>query len=99
LKVTSFFFSVSAFTTYGGWGSEFRNKYVEPFYMSELKDAEAKGGGGWEVLNRKNRFVRHVAGVICRENSRMLSNAARMRSAGSRVEARGRYSPSPREER
>jgi hypothetical protein len=37
-------FSVAAFTTYGGWGSEFRNKYVEPFYKSELKDAKAKGG-------------------------------------------------------
>eukprot|EP00962_Isochrysis_galbana_P046739 scaffold18891_cov135-Isochrysis_galbana.AAC.4 len=24
----------TAFTTYGGWGSEFRNKYVEPFYTS-----------------------------------------------------------------
>jgi hypothetical protein len=60
-------FSVAAFTTYGGWGSEFRNKYVEPFYNSELKDAKAKGGDGWDVLNRKNRFVRHVAAVLCRE--------------------------------
>eukprot|EP00962_Isochrysis_galbana_P034141 scaffold11510_cov84-Isochrysis_galbana.AAC.2 len=24
-------FSVIAFTTYGGWGEEFRNKYVEPY--------------------------------------------------------------------
>mmetsp|Transcript_30756 Transcript_30756/g.98238 ORF Transcript_30756/g.98238 Transcript_30756/m.98238 type:complete len:522 (+) Transcript_30756:266-1831(+) len=87
-------FSVAAFTTYGGWGSEFRNKYVEPFYKSELKEAKAKGGDGWEVLNRKSRFVRHVAAVICRENSRMLSNAARMRPAGSRVVARGPSSSS-----
>eukprot|EP00962_Isochrysis_galbana_P031904 scaffold10431_cov146-Isochrysis_galbana.AAC.1 len=27
-------FSVAAFTTYGGWGSEFRNKYVEPLSPS-----------------------------------------------------------------
>ena len=91
-------FSVAAFTTYGGWGSEFRNKYVEPFYKSELKEAKAKGGDGWEVLNRKSRFVRHVAAVICRENSRMLSNAARMRPAGSRVVARGPSSSSSNEE-
>eukprot|EP00962_Isochrysis_galbana_P014759 scaffold4228_cov135-Isochrysis_galbana.AAC.5 len=52
----------------------------------------------WEVLNRKSRFVRHVAAFICRENSRMLSNAARMRPAGSRVVARGRSSSSSNEE-
>eukprot|EP00962_Isochrysis_galbana_P019301 scaffold5613_cov133-Isochrysis_galbana.AAC.11 len=40
-------------------------------------------------------FVRHVAGVICRENSRMLSSAARMRPAGSRVVARGRVAAPP----
>jgi hypothetical protein len=27
-------------------------------YKAELKDAIAKGGDGWEVLNRKKRFVR-----------------------------------------
>jgi hypothetical protein len=74
-------FSVAAFTYYGGWGSEFRNKYVEPYYKSELKAAKANSGDGWDVLNRKGRFVRHVAAVICRENSRMLSSAARMRHA------------------
>eukprot|EP00962_Isochrysis_galbana_P036178 scaffold12465_cov119-Isochrysis_galbana.AAC.2 len=42
-------FSVAAFTTYGGWGSEFCNKYVEPFYKSELKEAKAKGGDGWRL--------------------------------------------------
>jgi len=31
-------------------GSEFRNKYFEPFYKAELKDAKAKGGDGWEIL-------------------------------------------------
>lgn len=85
-------FSVIAFTTYGGWGEEFRKKYVEPYYKAELKTAKAKGGDGWEVLNRKNKFVRQVAAVICRENSRMLCSAARMRPAGSRVVARGRSS-------
>jgi hypothetical protein len=94
---TGVYFSVAAFTTYGGWGSEFRNKFVEPFYKSELKEAKSKGGDGWEVLNRKSRFVRHVAAIICRENSRVLSNAARMRPAGSRVVARGRSSTSSRE--
>jgi hypothetical protein len=91
-----------------GWGSEFRNKYnVELFYVykAELKDAKAKGGNGWEVLHRKNRFVRHVAAVICRENSHMLmlSNrpmlfACRMRRrCGSHVVARGRSSSSSAE--
>eukprot|EP00962_Isochrysis_galbana_P051544 scaffold23002_cov92-Isochrysis_galbana.AAC.1 len=48
--------------------------------------------GGWEVLNlnRKKAFIRHVAAVICRENSRMICSATRMRPAGSRVVARGR---------
>jgi hypothetical protein len=85
-------FAVIAFTTYGGSGEEFRKKYVEPYYKAELKTAKAKGGDGWEVLNRKNKFVRQVAAVICRENSRMLCSAARMRPAGSRVVARGRSS-------
>jgi hypothetical protein len=90
-------FSVPAFTSYGGWGSEFRNKYVEPYCKSELKAAKANGSDGWDVLNRNGRFVRHVAAVICRENSRMLSSAARMRPAGSRVVARGRSSSPGRE--
>jgi hypothetical protein len=42
---TGVLFSVAAFTTYGGWGSEFRNKFVEPFYKSELKDARRKSQG------------------------------------------------------
>eukprot|EP00962_Isochrysis_galbana_P053053 scaffold24512_cov98-Isochrysis_galbana.AAC.2 len=41
----------------------------------------------------KSRFVRHVAAVVCRENSRMLSHAVRMRPGRSRLVARGR-SPS-----
>jgi hypothetical protein len=87
-------FSVAAFTSYGGWGSEFRNKYVEPYYKSELKAAKANGSDGWDVPQpqKERRFIRHVAAVICRENSRMLSSAARMRPAGSRVIARGRSS-------
>jgi hypothetical protein len=65
---------------------------------SELKEAKSQGWRRfWGVLNRKSHFVRHVAAVICRENSRMLSNAARMRPAGSRVVARGRSAPSSRE--
>jgi hypothetical protein len=42
-------FSIAAFDTYGGWGTEFRNKYVEPFYKAELKDVKAKGGDGWRL--------------------------------------------------
>eukprot|EP00962_Isochrysis_galbana_P000936 scaffold263_cov120-Isochrysis_galbana.AAC.2 len=80
-------------------------KYVDPFCYkskSELKEAKAKGDDGWEILNRKSCFVRHVAAVICRENLRMLSNGARMRMcacahaphcpAGSRVVASQRRS-------
>eukprot|EP00962_Isochrysis_galbana_P006020 scaffold1628_cov101-Isochrysis_galbana.AAC.1 len=50
-------FSVIAFTTYGGWGEEFRNKYVEPYYKAELKAAKAKanGGDGWEVAHLELR--------------------------------------------
>eukprot|EP00962_Isochrysis_galbana_P001470 scaffold388_cov111-Isochrysis_galbana.AAC.2 len=62
----------------------------EPYYKAELKAAKANGGDGWEVLNRKKAFIRHVAAVICRENSRMICSATRMRPAGSRVVARGR---------
>eukprot|EP00962_Isochrysis_galbana_P029332 scaffold9354_cov108-Isochrysis_galbana.AAC.8 len=39
---------------------------------------------------KKKAFIRHVAAVICRENSRMICSATRMRPAGSRVVARGR---------
>eukprot|EP00962_Isochrysis_galbana_P019933 scaffold5810_cov112-Isochrysis_galbana.AAC.2 len=64
------------------------SKSRQPFH--ELKAAKANGGDGWDVLNRKKAFIRHVAAVICRENSRMICSATRMRPAGSRVVARGR---------
>eukprot|EP00962_Isochrysis_galbana_P026278 scaffold8138_cov108-Isochrysis_galbana.AAC.1 len=34
------------------------------YYKAELKAAKANGGDGWEVLNRKKAFLRHVAAVI-----------------------------------
>eukprot|EP00962_Isochrysis_galbana_P013124 scaffold3751_cov117-Isochrysis_galbana.AAC.11 len=47
-------------------------------------------GSGCVPGSRGSRRHHHVAAVPCRENSRMIRSAARMRSAGSRVVARGR---------
>jgi hypothetical protein len=80
-------FCAAAFTTYGGWGAEFRNRYVEPHFKSALKLAKANGGNGWDVISKKQRLMRHLAAVICRENSRMLRSATRSRPAGSRPAA------------
>eukprot|EP00962_Isochrysis_galbana_P004526 scaffold1240_cov101-Isochrysis_galbana.AAC.3 len=35
-------FSVIAFTTYGGWGEEFRNKYVEPLLQSRAQGRQSQ---------------------------------------------------------
>jgi hypothetical protein len=80
-------FCAAAFTTYGGWGAEFRNRYVEPHFKSALKLAKANGGNGWAVISKKQRLMRHLAAVIRRENSRMLRSATRSRPAGSRPAA------------
>eukprot|EP00962_Isochrysis_galbana_P017650 scaffold5069_cov115-Isochrysis_galbana.AAC.3 len=45
---------------------------------------------GQSLPTFSKKFIRHVAAVICRENSRMICSATRMRPAGSRVVARGR---------
>eukprot|EP00962_Isochrysis_galbana_P026289 scaffold8141_cov100-Isochrysis_galbana.AAC.2 len=48
------------------------------------------GGPQPSTARRLLSFMHHVAAVICRENSRMICSATRMRPAGSRVVARGR---------
>eukprot|EP00962_Isochrysis_galbana_P031272 scaffold10191_cov108-Isochrysis_galbana.AAC.2 len=48
------------------------------------------GGGALPKPSTGTATIRHVAAVICRENSRMICSATRMRPAGSRVVARGR---------
>jgi len=62
----------AAFTTYGGWGDDFKKTLVDPYYKKEFKAARKNGESGWAVINDRLRYERHVSAVICRENSRML---------------------------
>ena len=64
----------AAFTTYGGWGDDFKKTLVDPYYKKDFKAARKNGESGWAVINDRLRYERHVAAVICRENSRMLSS-------------------------
>jgi len=65
----------AAFTTYGGWGDDFKKTLVDPYYKKEFKAARKNGESGWAVINDRLRcYERHVAAVICRENSCMLSS-------------------------
>ena len=64
----------AAFTTYGGWGDDFKKTLVDPYYKKEFKAARKNVESGWAVINDRLRYERHVAAVICRENSRMLSS-------------------------
>eukprot|EP00962_Isochrysis_galbana_P045078 scaffold17657_cov131-Isochrysis_galbana.AAC.7 len=76
-----------------GWAGDVRQKTnlrASAHFSRRQFARPANGGDGWDVLNRKKAFIRHVAAVICRENSRMICSATRMRPAGSRVVARGR---------
>ena len=63
----------AAFTTYGGWGDDYKKTLVDPYYKKEFKAACKNGESGWAVINDRLRYERHVSAVICRENSRMLS--------------------------
>ena len=62
----------AAFTTYGGWGDDFKKTLVDPYYKKEFKAARKNGESGWAVISDRLRYERHVSAVICRENSRML---------------------------
>jgi len=64
----------AAFTTYGGWGDDFKVTLVDPYYKKEFKAARKNGESGWAVINDRLRHERHVAAFICRENSRMLGS-------------------------
>ena len=64
----------AAFTTYGGWGDDFKKTLVDPYYKEEFKAARKNGESGWAVINDRLRYERHVSAVICRENSRMLGS-------------------------
>jgi hypothetical protein len=54
-------FCAAAFTTYGGWGAEFRYRCVEPHFRSALKLAKANGGNGWDVVAEKQRLLRYLS--------------------------------------
>jgi len=46
-----------------------------PFlFREEFKAARKNSESGWAVINDRLRYERHVAAVICRENSRMLGS-------------------------
>ena len=64
----------AAFTTYGGWGDDFKKTLVDPYYKKEFKAARKNGESGWAVINDQLCYERHVSAVICRENSRMLGS-------------------------
>jgi len=66
----------AAFTTYGGWGDDFKKTLVDPYYKKEFKAACKNGESGWAVINDRLRYERHVhvSAVICREDSRMLGS-------------------------
>ena len=61
----------AAFTTYGGWGDDFKKTLVDPYYKKEFKAARKNCESGWAVINDRLRYKRHVSAVICRENSRI----------------------------
>ena len=64
----------AAFTTYGGWGDDFKKTLVDPYSKKEFKAARKNGESGWAVMNDRLRYERHISAVICRENSRMLGS-------------------------
>jgi len=59
---------------YGGWGDDFKKTFVDPYYKKEFQAARKNGESGWAVINDRLRYERHIAAIICRENSRMLSS-------------------------
>jgi hypothetical protein len=82
-----------AFTTYGGWGSKFRNKYFEPFYKSELKDAKAKGGDVGKFSTARtvwSAMSQLLFAARIRACSLMLLACAPLGAASRRRAARGR---------
>jgi len=48
------------------------SRLVDPYYKKEFKAARKNGESGWAIINDRLRYERHVAAVICRENSCML---------------------------
>jgi len=54
-------FVAAAFTTYGGWGEDFKTTLVDPYYKKEFKAARKNGESGWAVINDRLRYERHVA--------------------------------------
>ena len=36
----------AAFTTYGGWGDDFKKTFVDPYYKKEFKAARKNGESG-----------------------------------------------------
>ena len=44
------------------------------YYKKEFKAARKNGESGWAVINDRLRYERHIAAVICRENSCMLGS-------------------------
>jgi len=61
-------------TLAGGWGDDFKKTFVDPYYKKEFKAARKNGESGWAVINDRLRYERHIAAVICRDNSRMLGS-------------------------
>jgi hypothetical protein len=85
-------FLPAAFTTYGGWGAEFKEAFVDPYYKKEFKAARKNGESGWAIINDRLRYERLVAAALCRENARMLASTldARSRARATHRSARPR---------
>ena len=65
----------AAFTTLGGWGREFVNKRVKPYWKAELKKEMADGGTGWNTQRAKRLFFQRSAVVLARGNANMIKQA------------------------
>ena len=65
----------AAFTTLGGWGREFVNKRVKPYWKAELKKEMADGGTGWNTQRAKRLFFQRAAVVLARGNANMIKQA------------------------
>ena len=73
--IVGFTYVTAAVTTYGGWGREFMNKRVKPYWKKRAKQEKAEGGNGWETQRAKRVFFQRAAVILARGNAYMIKQA------------------------
>ena len=68
-------YCTAAWTSFGGWGADFRKRFVRPYFRRKRAEEVQGGGSGFEAIAEKRLLFDKASIVMARANAAMIHTA------------------------